>query len=237
MYYKVYDVIASQEESNVIKLSIDYKDNEYLRSTWYNQCNESQIYETMNLRHNDTAYNRPIYVIWNGGKSGCHPSVTGHTFACIDVLSVDVTCSEDFDANHPANTSLNDVVNWVTISAMPYIHSDYTDSVDWSIDPIANTSYMSELLLFHGSEKDVCHKVDKKIVDMTAEDWMLNGGGGGEDFTCLAYLRFDNEPTIRVSDGSQKSEDDRIKKHIIITINGFDGKKNVTFTTECDMEF
>ena len=64
------------------------------------------------------------------------PSVTSRYPGC---ASIDVISNKDFDAEHPAGTSLSDIMSVKYMSASVYIESGYTDLVDlneWKVKPL-----------------------------------------------------------------------------------------------------
>ncbi len=75
-------------------------------------------YNAIGEKHNDMTYNKKI-------ESNSDPSVP-HGYLAVDFLSIDVVSSQDFDEQHPAGTSLNDIVRFTAYSPYNYIQRSYT---------------------------------------------------------------------------------------------------------------
>lgn len=91
-----------------------------------NQGNRD-FYDSLCIKHNDINYNEMCRKFSN---MRCYP-----TFLCFDLLSVNVTSFSDYDLEHPAGSSLNDIVRYMSFSP-----KEFLDRGSDSISDISNTS-------------------------------------------------------------------------------------------------
>lgn len=70
-------------------------------------------FKRWNTYYNDTCYN--------------HKMVPSHTVLTEKLRAIKVVCDQDFDAAHPAGTSLEDIVMFCTSSPYEFIQSGYKD--------------------------------------------------------------------------------------------------------------
>lgn len=80
---------------------------------------EKELYDSLCKQNNDMAYNREDRFI---------PDKTNFNNKCYfpDVAHIDVVSDADFDAEHPAGTSLNDCIELFCTSFYNYIANGYT---------------------------------------------------------------------------------------------------------------
>ena len=78
----------------------------------------SHIYETLCEKHGDRK-NPPVS--W----SAIRQASFGHYFSTIDFTALEVSCAEDFDAAHPAGSSLLDILHFATTSPSRILRNDY----------------------------------------------------------------------------------------------------------------
>ena len=78
------------------------------------------LYDELCLKYGDMTYNREEFVVY-----GSEPR-----FLAYSPVSIDIVSDVDFDAEHPAGTSLNDIVVFDAYSSKPYIDSGYVE-YDW----------------------------------------------------------------------------------------------------------
>ncbi len=76
------------------------------------------IYDSICAKHNDTTYYQPLV-------SGT--GVFKHNYWAFDLVSIQVTSNANFDAEHPAGTLLNDIVQFTAYTPYPYIQAGYKD--------------------------------------------------------------------------------------------------------------
>ena len=75
-------------------------------------------FKALSEKYGDTAYNRPL-------------APFSHTVYCNEFSGIDIFSDRDFDAAHPAGTSLSDIVRIVGASPYRYIRNGYTAPFDW----------------------------------------------------------------------------------------------------------
>ncbi|MFC2390730.1 MAG: hypothetical protein ACFNVV_02245 [Bacteroidota bacterium] len=51
--------------------------------------------------------------------------------SAVDFREIDIVSDKDFDAEHPAGTSLKDIVRFVSISPKKFIDSGYKETFNW----------------------------------------------------------------------------------------------------------
>ena len=105
-------------------------------------------YEELCEKHNDTYYNRRVEI---------NHSVVGPTpwLRCArDFVGLEVWSSADWDAEHPAGTSLNDLTRFSSETPWPYIRSGYVEK--------------------YSDEKDgEYYPIDKLVAELTPDDMTL----------------------------------------------------------------
>ena len=90
----------------------------YTRSFVLSYGNMRGISVAMTEKHNDVSYNRRVRVYFY--DEGLNPR------SCRDFVNLEVWSSADWDAEHPAGTSLNDLARFSSNTPWPYIQSGYT---------------------------------------------------------------------------------------------------------------
>jgi hypothetical protein len=93
------------------------------RNKWLGSYNNTgamkEVYDALCEKHNDMNFNRN-FAVFDG--FGPH-----HTYCIgVDFVSIDIVSNADFDEDHPAGSSLADLVMFETLSLKPYIDSGYT---------------------------------------------------------------------------------------------------------------
>ncbi|MDR1610500.1 MAG: hypothetical protein LBS08_03200 [Candidatus Symbiothrix sp.] len=162
---------------------------------WDSKGKEKVIYDSLCVLHNDMSYNKKRDYIavpdWGFSFKG-------------DIVSIDVVSNADFDAQHPANSSLNDIIRFLSVSLYPYIISGYKNTFDWERD--LPESFQCEKSLrqqVNQNEASCYHPIDKKLSELTSEDLIL------VDWN--SFLVFEQQPdlskehelkvTVKMSDG------------------------------------
>ena len=83
---------------------------------------EKKRYDELCKIHNDLSYNKKrsyiVVPIWG-------------ICSAIDFKEIDVVSNKDFDAEHPAGTSLKDIVRFVSVSPKKFIDSGYKETFNW----------------------------------------------------------------------------------------------------------
>ncbi len=95
------------------------------------------VYDSLGMKHNDMAYNYDY----------SFPAPPPNWYLSVDFKSIIITSDKDFDTNHAAGTSLNDIIQFIAYSPYPFIQRGY-----------------------RGTERT---KIDKKLSDCTWEDFLL----------------------------------------------------------------
>ena len=83
---------------------------------------EKKRYDELCKIHNDMSYNQKRSYIVAPLWGIC---------SAIDFKEIDVVSNKDFDAEHPAGTSLKDIVRFVSISPKKFIDSGYKETFNW----------------------------------------------------------------------------------------------------------
>ena len=121
---------------------------------------KKDFYNQLCEKHNDVSYNRRVRVYFY--DQGLNPR-------CFrDFVNLEVSSSADWDAEHPAGTSLNDLARFSSNTPWPYIQSGYTQK-------------------YHEQLNGEYYPVDKLISELTPDDMTLLPRGG-------FYFRFVTRP-------------------------------------------
>jgi hypothetical protein len=118
-------------------------------------------YDALCAKYGDMSYNREEFV-----PIGEEPS-----FLAYSPVSIEIVSDVDFDDEHPAGTSLADIVTYDGHSSKPFIDSGY------------QPYYWEDMDRFHYYEKvheRPYYPVNKKVSELTVEDLMLVYGVGSE---------------------------------------------------------
>ena len=83
---------------------------------------EKKRYDELCKIHNDMSYNQK--------RSYIVVPIWGRCFA-IDFREIDVVSDKNFDSEHPAGTSLKDIVRFVSVSPKKFIDSGYKETFNW----------------------------------------------------------------------------------------------------------
>ena len=88
---------------------------------------KAAAYKALCERYGDTGYSgiREFFPLYTGGFDALWHNL----------VSIDVTSTADYDAGHPAGTSLNDLCELISWTPRDYLESGYTDRYDWSAPP------------------------------------------------------------------------------------------------------
>jgi hypothetical protein len=164
---------------------------------WRSEGRKKAIYDSLCVLHKDISYNKKRDFIavpdWGLIYKG-------------DIVSIDVVSNADFDAQHPAGSSLNDIVRVISVSPYPYIVSGYKKTYDWEHN-LPEIFQCEERLREQKNthECSVYHPVDKRLSELTSSDLILVALERG------IFLIFEKQPdlskehnltvTIKVSDG------------------------------------
>ena len=90
--------------------------------SWRDEGGEKTTYEALCRKHNDLTYNK---------KREYHLRPEWGVCSAVDFREIDIVSDKDFDAEHPAGTSLKDIVRFVSISPKKFIDSGYKETFNW----------------------------------------------------------------------------------------------------------
>ena len=97
---------------------------------WAYKPSEEQYNKYIKLcnKHEDYGYTHEIQILSakRTEDNNAPGYVKGYTYWDITPVSIDVTSNADFDENHPAGASLNDIVLFTTFSPYQFIKNGYT---------------------------------------------------------------------------------------------------------------
>lgn len=124
-----------------------------------------------------------------------------------DLTSINITTTNLFNSSHPANSSLNDIVNFISVSPLKFIESNYTKPffINNESSHIFRTLYLKSLefssqSLYVGYFKDTFDKtatpfypIEKMVNEITSKDLTLLAPTHPFDYT-LGYLYFTQTP-------------------------------------------
>jgi hypothetical protein len=126
------------------------------------------IYDVLCEKNGDMTFNRAVWI------GPAHPK---NEYMSTNFVSIDVVSNADFDDQHPAGTSLADVIRFNATSAKPYIDSGYVE-YEWG-----------------SGNKTAYYPIRKMLSEITPYDLVLLGDGeliglGGGQFV------FESQPTL-----------------------------------------
>jgi hypothetical protein len=127
------------------------------------------LYDELCEKYGDMSYNREEFV-----SIGFKPSFPAYSPASIEIVS-----GADFDDEHPAGTSLADIVTYDGYSSKPFIDSGY------------QMYYWEDKGRFYyheGTHEKPYYPVNKKVSELTAEDLTLIYGTGYLLAYCHLYF-------------------------------------------------
>ena len=92
------------------------------RYSWKDKGEEKKKYEEFCRNHNDLTYNK---------KREYRHSPEWGVCSAVDFIEIDIVSNKDFDSEHPAGTSLKDIVRFVSVSPKKFIDSGYKETFNW----------------------------------------------------------------------------------------------------------
>ena len=92
------------------------------RYSWKDKGEEKKKYEEFCRNHNDLTYNK---------KREYRHSPEWGVCSAVDFIEIDIVSNNNFDSEHPAGTSLKDIVRFVSISPKKFIDSGYKETFNW----------------------------------------------------------------------------------------------------------
>lgn len=98
------------------------------------------LYDSLSALHHDTAFCN-LVPLRHIPSAGAFLFPTGAPTA--DIESIEITCNRDWDALHPAGSSLNDIVLYMGHTLKPFIESGYDPAVSKSVSVVKLLSDMT----------------------------------------------------------------------------------------------
>lgn len=133
---------------------------------------DAERYEALCARYGDLHKNSPaITTKMLNGKGLDH--CVRYFYPAYSLVSIEVTCEEAYDAEHPAGASLNDLCRLLSASPREYI-ADGCESLpkdEWS------GSQMWNAYFFNYGNRHEHRIIDKRLDECRAEDFLLMGVG------------------------------------------------------------
>ena len=164
-----YDDLAAITLSKYRSVPCISVNNDLTRSRfWCGPFREEGLYDSLCDKYGDTEYNEKVYYLVTFEEPSRNAS---------DLLSVKVYSDRDFDAEHPAGSSLADIIRFLSCSPKEYIASGYKSL--YRYDPeLVSPGFRSTWGYYYGrpdKEKSEYYPVDKMLCDIVPEDLMLLG--------------------------------------------------------------
>ena len=177
-YYKYNDINLSLTPTGNIMISGASFDKHY---SWKSVGGDKDVYENLCKIHNDISYDKKRgYIV---GTDWGHCS----TF---DFNRIDVISNIDFDQKHPAGTSLNDIIRFISVSPKKYIDSNYINTYDWLNGTPDSFKKEQEMYNFrNGIESKNYYPINKLLSEMSINEMVMMPS---EHF---GYLIFEATPT------------------------------------------
>ena len=139
-----------------------------------------KIYDELCKIHNDLSYNKKRSYIVAPLWGRC---------SAIDFREIDVVSDKDFDAEHPAGTSLKDIVRFVSVSPKKFIDSGYKETFNWRRNRPEIFKKDSMILSLFQRETENYFPINRLLKDMGRDEMqMLPANTHG-------ILFFDKKPT------------------------------------------
>lgn len=194
-YYKYNDINLSLTPVGNIMISGASFDKHY---SWQSKGNDKDIYENLCKTHNDISYNKKRELIVGTNWGHC---------SMLDFKRIDIMSNIDFDQKHPAGTSLNDIIRFISVSPKKYIDSNYAKTYDWLNGTPDSFKKEQEMYNFrNGTESKNYYPIDKLLSEISINEMVMMPS------EYFGYLIFEATPT-------------GLKEHqLTITVSLSDGK-------------
>lgn len=150
---------------------------------------ERDRYQELCQQNRDVTYNRTILyggLIWMEFP---------REFTVQSWKHIDLTSDADYDAAHPAGTSLADITEFGTVTAEPYIRSGYTDEYDWT--KLQDDPFWKPTLerFTNQYSRFALSPVKKQVTELAPADLKMMGPGKG-GYDPIAVMRLTSLPTL-----------------------------------------
>ena len=163
-YYDYEEFILTLTDSKNIKVT---GKTPWDLADWKSTGNQKKIYDNLCILHNDLNYNKKRgYIVstdWGCNYKG--------TFTEISVIS-----DKDFDEKHPAGSSLNDIVRFLSTSPKKFIDSNYKSYYDWINNYPGNFNLentVRDFINVRWEDQPCYHPIDKNLSEITISDLAL----------------------------------------------------------------
>ncbi|MEG2365357.1 MAG: hypothetical protein RSB29_01245 [Alistipes sp.] len=201
-------------KTNVITINFGYKSPILSYSWWDEQNSKSasdsgEIYTALCKKYNDLTYNKEYKII--------DIYVGDRTFLADNIVSIQVISATDYDAKHPAGSSLNDLCILTSASPRNYILNGYTGSYDWEKNLDGFDSNFKKL--FKGDQAEGNLPFSKPLTACTPEEMILMGNG--YQTLCMLYL-------------THKPDEQNKLQRFMITLTDEQGKIYPISTNVCE---
>lgn len=140
------------------RVSCTYEDGKY----------DNTLIRTYCAKYGDDHYDKEVDI-------ASYDITNEHIGYMEDPVRITVTSGSDFDTDHPAGTSLNDLISWSSMSIYPYIKRGYTDP--FSFDSYSPENIREERLLnvctlgyFDDVAPDI---ITKQLSNLSREDMKI----------------------------------------------------------------
>jgi len=194
--------------TNYGTFSLVITEKDHIVMYWYNRTEvltydsrgeAKRRFEEVTQRLGDVAYNQRVRFI---GSIPCQ------RYPYNEILSISVVSDTDFCAEHPAGSSLNGLVRFLSVSPIRFIQSGYRETFDWN-----NACQQTQALMLDETRVFICGRqihfpVKGKLADLTQEDFLLLGTGDSSPWWpkpgygttlpghFIGYLTFEQTPEI-----------------------------------------
>ena len=139
---------------------------------------QKQLYDSLCYARNDIGYNKTITYF----PMPMEPDAT--ELSINDIVSIDVVSDTDFSEQHPAGTSLNDIIRFAGTSINEFLQSNYIYQYDWNNKP---ADFPAESR-FRGYPYH--SPINKLLSEIKSEDLLSLTSDG------FWFLLFEKEPTL-----------------------------------------
>ena len=148
--------------------------------SWRDEGGEKTTYEALCRKHNDLTYNK---------KREYRLSPEWGVCSAIDFKEIDIVSNKDFDAEHPAGTSLKDIVRFVSVSPKKFIDSGYKETFNWRRNRPEIFKKDSMILSLFQRETENYFPINRLLKDIGTDDMQML------PVNTHGILFFDKEPT------------------------------------------
>ena len=141
---------------------------------------EKKRYDELCKIHNDMSYNQKRSYIVAPLWGRC---------SAIDFKEIDVISDKDFDSEHPAGTSLKDIVRFVSVSPKKFIDSGYKETFNWRRNRPEIFKKDSIIQIMFLSETESYFPINGLLKDIGSDEMQML------PVNTHGILFFDKEPT------------------------------------------